>query len=76
MERRSITEEIVRQVVAAAEQRVPVSERRVVLHSRVVMGSPPKMYLARVVIDIDRNPADVVTVYRTTKLDKYGRSER
>jgi hypothetical protein len=75
MERRGITEEIVQQVVASAEQRVRVSERRIVLHSRVLMEAPPKMYLIRVVIDVDRRPAEVVTVYRTTKVDKYWRSQ-
>ena len=52
-----------------------MSERRIVLHSRTMMGTPPKMYLVRVVIDIDRRPAQVVTVYRTTKVDKYWRAE-
>jgi hypothetical protein len=75
MERRGITEEVVRRIITAAEQQVRVSERRIVLHSRTMMGTPPKMYLVRVVIDIDRRPAQVVTVYRTTKVDKYWRAE-
>ena len=33
------------------------------------------MYLVRVVVDVDRRPAEVVTVYRTTKLRKYWRDE-
>ena len=33
------------------------------------------MYLLRVVVDIDGLPPRVVTVYRTTKLDKYWRNE-
>jgi len=33
------------------------------------------MYLVRVVVDVDRRPPEVVTVYRTTKLRKYWRSE-
>jgi hypothetical protein len=75
MERRGVTEEIVRRIVASPEQRLPERDGRVVLHSRVEIGSPPKAYLVRVIIDIDRQPARVVTVYRTTKVDKYWRNE-
>ena len=35
------------------------------------MGVPARMYLIRVVVDIDRHPAEVVTVYRTSKIPKY-----
>jgi hypothetical protein len=62
-------------LVAAAEQRFPVRDGRVVLQSRVTMGMPPKMYLVRVVVDIDRRPAEVVTVYRTTRVNKYWRDQ-
>jgi hypothetical protein len=75
MERRGVTDDVVRQVLESAEQRSPLHAGRVVLHSRVMMGTPPKMYLVRVVVDIDRRPAEVVTVYRTTKVHKYWRNE-
>lgn len=29
------------------------------------------MFLVRVVVDVDRQPAEVVTAYRTTKIAKY-----
>jgi uncharacterized protein DUF4258 len=74
MQRRGLTQEIIQQVIASPEQRVGVREHRIVLHSRVMMGTPQKMYLVRVVIDTDRRPARVVTVYRTTKVDKYWRT--
>ena len=38
------------------------------------METPPKRYLVRVFIDTDRRPAQVVTVYRTTKVKKYWRT--
>jgi hypothetical protein len=75
MERRGITEDVVRHVVTSPEQRIRVDERRIVLHSRMAMGVPAKMYLVRVIVDIDRRPAEVVTVYRTTKVDKYWGTE-
>lgn len=37
------------------------------------MGSPEKTYLIRVVVDVDRAPCEVVTAYRTSKVDKYWR---
>ena len=49
---------------------------RVVLHSRVEMGSPAKMYLVRVFVDVDRNPPEVVTVYRTSRISKYWRQDQ
>jgi len=73
--RRTNTLVAVQQVVVAAEQRFTVRGGRVVLQSRVPMGMPPKMYLVRVVVDIDRRPAEVVTVYRTTRVNKYWRDQ-
>jgi hypothetical protein len=35
------------------------------------MGEPPKEYLLRVFVDVDRNPAEVVTVYRKSQVSKY-----
>jgi hypothetical protein len=34
-----------------------------------------KTYLVRVFVDVDRRPAEVVTVYRTSKMEKYWRRE-
>ena len=75
MERREISDEVVRQVLESPEQRFQTRTGRVVLHSRVLLGAPATMYLVRVVVDVDRRPAEVVTVYRTTKLSKYWREE-
>jgi hypothetical protein len=40
-----------------------------------MMGTPLTMYLVRVVVDVDRRPAEVVTAYRTTRLSRYWRDE-
>jgi len=64
MERRGISDEVVRQVLEFPEQRFQTRKGRVVLHSRLLLG-----------VDVDRRPAEVVTVYRTTKLSKYWREE-
>jgi hypothetical protein len=75
MERRGITHDVVQRILSSPEQRLPVREGRVVFHSRIGMGRPSKMYLLRVFVDIDREPRRIVTVYRTTKLEKYWRNE-
>jgi hypothetical protein len=75
MQRRDVTDDMVQQVVASAEQRFRVREGRVVWQSRVSMGTPPTMYLVRVVVEIDRRLAEVVTVFRTTRVNKYWRDQ-
>ena len=75
MVRRQITEEDVAKVLAAPEQTETVREGREVYQSRLQTGEPPKTYLLRVFVDIDRIPPEVVTVYRTRKITKYWRTE-
>jgi hypothetical protein len=75
MARRHIDEVAVRSVLAAHQQRLPVRPGRDVLQSRVQVGKTPKEYLLRVFVDVDRSPAEVVTVYRTSKVTKYWQEE-
>ena len=71
MGRRKITERIVNAVLAAPEQRHSVRYGRDVLQSLTSFGD--KTYLVRVFVDVDRSPAEVVTVYRTSQIAKYWR---
>ncbi len=73
MARRQITEEDVKVVLSKPEQMEMVRESRAVYQSRLEMGEPPKTYLLRVFVDIDAVPPFVVTVYRTSKIEKYWR---
>lgn len=73
MARRQITEEDVRAVLAEPEQMEMVREGRAVYQSRIEMGNPSKIYLLRVFVDIELVPPFVVTVYRTSKIEKYWR---
>ena len=73
MQRRGIGREVVLQVMAGPEQTVDVRPGRVVLQSRVAQGG--RVYLMRVFVDVDRQPAEIVTVYRTSKLSKYWRAD-
>ena len=69
MARRRIDRSAVKTILGAPELRGPVRPGRDVLQSRVVIDG--KSYLIRVFVDVDREPAEVVTVYRTSKIEKY-----
>jgi hypothetical protein len=71
MARRRVTEGIVRSVLAMPEQRHAIRPGRDVLQSRIAFAG--KTYLVRVFVDIDRRPAEIVTVYRTSRVAKYWR---
>jgi hypothetical protein len=73
MRRRGIEEGAVRRILAAPEQRHAVRPGRDVLQSRIAYAG--KTYLLRVFVDLDRDPAEIVTVYRTSRIVKYWRAE-
>ena len=73
MQRRGLDETTVRRVLTEPEQRESLRPGRDVLQSRLELAE--KWYLVRVFVDVDRSPAEVVTVYRTSKIDKYWRTE-
>jgi hypothetical protein len=75
MVRRQISEAEVESVPAAPEQTECVREGRAVYHSRIKLGEPSKTYLLQVVVDVDRQPAEVVAVYRSSKVQTYWRGE-
>ncbi|MGN6593855.1 MAG: DUF4258 domain-containing protein [Terriglobales bacterium] len=73
MGRRAIAEAVVRRVLAAPEQRFALRPGRDVLQARTAHSG--RTYLVRVIVDVDRRPAEIVTVYRTGKLEKYWRRD-
>jgi hypothetical protein len=73
MARREISQEQVRNVLANPGQMEMVREGRAIYQARYEMGEPPKTYILRVFVDVDRKPPHVVTVYRTSKIEKYWR---
>ena len=73
MTRREISQEQVRNVLANPEQTEMVREGRAVYPAKYDIGEPPKTYILRVFVDIDRKPPHIVTVYRTSKIEKYWR---
>ena len=44
--------------------------------SRVQIGAPLRLYLVRVFVDINRQPMEVVTVYRTSRIEVLDASAR
>ena len=73
MARRQINENDVADVLSAPERIETVRRGRSVYQSRIEEGRPPQKFLLRVFIDVDREPPEVVTVYRTSKIAKYWR---
>lgn len=58
-------------VMITPEQRLLERPGRVVLQSRVDRGVELKATLVRVFMDVDRAPAEIVTVYAISKIAKY-----
>ena len=71
MARRQISAAEVEGVLAAPEQTECMREGRAVHQPRIEWGEPSKPYLLRVVVDIDRQPPEVVTAYRSSKVQNY-----
>ncbi len=70
-----MSEDTVRAILAAPEQRIEVRPGRVVLQSRSASGEPANRFVVRVIVDVDRTPAEVVTAYQTSKIAKYWRDD-
>ncbi len=75
MERRGISEAEIAQVLSAPDQVDLVRPGRAVYQSRMGFGESRQTYLLRIFVDIDREPAEVVTAYRTSRIDRYWKSE-
>ena len=75
MERRGISEAEIARVLSAPGQSDLVRPGRVVYQSQMEFEEPGRIYLLRVFVDIDRQPAEVITAYRTSKVEKYWKSE-
>ncbi|MGQ0813781.1 MAG: DUF4258 domain-containing protein [Gemmatimonadota bacterium] len=71
MHRRGLGEAHVRAILDSPEQRFLIRPGREVCQSKVRFAS--KTYLLRVFVDVDRDPAEVVTAYRTSRITRYWR---
>ena len=69
--RRGLSDDVVLAVAATPEQRLLIRPGRELRQSRVAMPAGGTFYLIRVVVDVDPGYETVVTVYRTSKIEKY-----
>ena len=70
MERRQISRAVVDSVLNEPEQVASEKSGRSAYQSRIDFGGGT-FYLVRVIVDTGSDPPVVVTVYRTSKTDKY-----
>ena len=75
VQRRNISESDLRSVIEKPERSEEVRPGRMVLQSKIASDQPQETYLVRVIMDFDKSMPEVVTVYRTSKIEKYGRWE-
>jgi hypothetical protein len=73
MTRRGISEAQVDRVLKRPEQSEVIEAGRCVYQSRITPRDSSGTYLLRVFVGIDYDPPHVVTVYRTSKAQKYWR---
>ncbi|MDY7000478.1 MAG: DUF4258 domain-containing protein [Thermodesulfobacteriota bacterium] len=71
-ERRGIGLEVVQDVLNNPQQIVPERFGRKVYQSQVVFEKN-KTFILRIIVDTLTTPYKVITVYRTSKIDKYWR---
>lgn len=58
-------------VASAPDEVISVNPRREIRQSIILDATNQKTYLVRVVVDLGRRGATIVTAYRTSKLTKY-----
>ena len=71
MARRGLAEADVRDVLQQPGQVELVRPGRIALQKTLSLGTPPRNYMLRVFVDVDRTPPEIVTAYRTSRLAKY-----
>ena len=69
MARRNIPLSLVEEVLNSPEQKVPEHGDVVCYQSKIEMDN--RLYLLRVLVNETVRPVKVVTVYRTSKINKY-----
>jgi hypothetical protein len=73
MERRKISVDLVESVLNNPQQVISEKEGRKAYQSKIDVDG--RAFLLRVIVVDDVEPAVVITVYKTSKIDKYWRAE-
>ena len=72
IERRGIPRDLLDQVLQNPQQILPERDGKKIYQSQVEFGGS-KLFLLRAIVNDAVDPAVVVTVYRTSKIEKYWR---
>jgi len=72
--RRGLDEAVVLEIARTPEQVIPVRPGREIRQSRRTLPPHGKEYVIRVVVDTGPHRVTVVTVYRSSKIEKYWRT--
>jgi hypothetical protein len=75
MEERGITEEIVFSIIENPQQTIAQGENKLIYQSIWYFENEGKEFLVRVFVNIVKIPNLVITVYLTSKVEKYWRNE-
>jgi len=75
MEERGISEEMVLDIVHHPQQSIPDGSEKMIYQSVKLFAAEGKEFLIRVFVNIIKKPNLVITVYRTSKIDKYWQDE-
>ncbi len=71
MQRRGIKRSEVAQVLAQPEQILLAREGCWIYQSRLLHGEPPRLFLLRVVVEVEHEIPWVITAYLTSRVAKY-----
>ena len=72
IERRGVPRDLLDQVLQSPQQILPERDGKKIYQSQVEFGGS-KLFLLRAIVNDAVEPAVVVTVYRTSKIEKYWR---
>ena len=75
MEQRGISEDIVLEITGSPQQAIPDGLERMVYQSIKYFEKDKKEFLVRVIVNIIKQPNLIITVYRTSKIEKYWQNE-
>jgi hypothetical protein len=75
MKERHIPEEMVIEIIENPDQIVPQGSDKMIYQSIKLFELEETKYLVRVFINVTKTPNLVITVYRTSKIEKYWQDE-
>lgn len=75
MDERGISEEMVLDIIESPQQSIPDGSEKMIYQSIKYFEADKKEFLVRVFVNIIKGPNLVITVYRTSKIEKYWQDE-